>query len=79
MTEPDTITASDCRRGFRAVYGSWAGTLICQGRDDIAIVALLKTSEMGLKDIGPGVAAVAARARDNIIAHPPELRKACAP
>jgi hypothetical protein len=74
-----TITDDASRRAFQAIYGSWAGTLICQGRDDVTVIAILKSSEAGLAGVGTEVAAVAARARTNIIAHLPELRKACAP
>lgn len=76
MTIP--IDGDNCRRAFQAIYGSWAGTLICQGRDDDAIAALLNSSAPGLEGQGDATA-VAARARANILSHLPQLRKACEP
>lgn len=77
LSVTDTVGADNCRRGFQAVYGSWAGTLIGQGRTDDDIVAILESSACGLE--GTGVEGIATRARDNILRNLPRLREVCKP
>lgn len=77
LSVTDTVGADNCRRGFQAVYGSWAGTLIGQGRTDADVAAILESSACGLE--GTGVEGIATRARNTVLRNLPRLREFCTP
>lgn len=69
------MNQDEVRKAFQSVLGSWAGTLIAQGRSDEDIAALLNTITPGItNNCAPDVAKVALRAKDVILSNLPKLR-----
>lgn len=68
------------RKTFQAVYGSWAGTLVAAGRSDDDIRAILESSTTGIDSIDdePEARRSAHRARENMLANLPIIRRTIA-
>jgi hypothetical protein len=69
------MNQEEVRKAFQSVFGSWAGTLVAQGRADEEIADLLNTVTPGITaHCDADVAKVALRAKDVILTNLPKLR-----